>query len=177
MSLPRIACVSGKQGSGKQFRDGITIWHAGVPKPRRYAVQPDRVAVVPASGHDIMRTTTRLNGMLAWMVAVTTASAAELSVRVADDHGKAVADAVVTVLPQGASVNGLRRGRIGTKTIDQKNRSFIPYIEIFRPATRSCSATATRPGTTCIRSRRSNPSNSSSYPARVRRRWCWTRAA
>jgi len=42
-----------------------------------------------------------------WFVAVlaltaaAAASAADLNVRIADDHGKAVADAVVTVLPEG----------------------------------------------------------------------------
>jgi len=91
------------------------------------------MAVVPAPGYDTMRTTTWLIGMLAWMVAAT-GGAAELSVRVADDHGKAVADAVVTVLPQDANAQRPAiRSASGTKTIDQKNLMFIPYIEIFRP--------------------------------------------
>lgn len=63
------------------------------------------------------------------------ANAAELSVRIADDHGKPIADAVVTVLPQADAKNAASATRAtpNTRTIDQKDLMFIPYIEIFRP--------------------------------------------
>jgi plastocyanin len=77
---------------------------------------------------------------IGWIIAALTfaalasASAAELSVRIADDHGKAVADAVVTVLPQADAKNAPAAiSAPSTRTIDQKNLTFIPYIEIFRP--------------------------------------------
>jgi plastocyanin len=77
---------------------------------------------------------------IGWIIAALTfaalasASAAELSVRIADDHGKAVADAVVTVLPQADAKNApAARSAPSTRTIDQKNLTFVPYIEIFRP--------------------------------------------
>jgi len=78
-----------------------------------------------------MRTTGWIIAVLAW-IAAAAASAADLNVRIADDHGKAVADAVVTVLPQGDAKAAVRPAP-GTRTIDQKNLMFIPYIEIFRP--------------------------------------------
>jgi plastocyanin len=57
-----------------------------------------------------------------------------LSVRIADDHGKAVADAVVTVAPQGdATGRQATPPASTTKTIDKKDLMFVPYIEIFRP--------------------------------------------
>ena len=76
-----------------------------------------------------------------WFVAVlaltaaAAASAADLNVRIADDHGKAVADAVVTVLPEGDPKGDRPAPRTApsTRTIDQKDLTFIPYIEIFRP--------------------------------------------
>jgi plastocyanin len=81
-----------------------------------------------------MRTTRWFIAVLA-VAAAAIASAADLNVRIADDHGKAVADAVVTVLPEG-DTKGERpvmRPAPSTRTIDQKNLMFIPYIEIFRP--------------------------------------------
>ncbi len=68
-------------------------------------------------------------------LAAATASAADLNVRIADDHGKAVADAVVTVLPQGDAKNRKTAPQVAsaTRTIDQKNLMFAPYIEIFHP--------------------------------------------
>jgi plastocyanin len=60
------------------------------------------------------------------------ASAAELRVRVIDSHGAPVDDAVITVKPQG-ELNGEHRSASVTKIIDQKNETFVPYMEIFRP--------------------------------------------
>lgn len=78
-----------------------------------------------------------------WVIAVllaaaAAANAADLNVRIDDDHGKAVADAVVTVLPQTVSKDDRPALRIApsTRTIDQKNLMFIPYIEVFRPGDR-----------------------------------------
>jgi plastocyanin len=63
-----------------------------------------------------------------------TVDAAALKVQVNDDKGHPVGDAVVTVLPQNAAEKVPdRRGASVTKTIDQKQETFIPYIEIFRP--------------------------------------------
>ena len=81
-----------------------------------------------------MRTTGWFIAVLS-LAAAAAAGAADLNVRIADDHGKAVADAVVTVLPQD-NAKGQKtamRPTSGTKTIDQKNLMFVPYIEIFRP--------------------------------------------
>lgn len=79
-----------------------------------------------------MRTTGWFVAVLA-LTAAAAAGAADLNVRIADDHGKAVADAVVTVLPQGDPKGAAVRATPSTRTIDQKNLTFIPYIEIFRP--------------------------------------------
>lgn len=61
------------------------------------------------------------------------AAAGDLRVHVTDAHGVAVVDAVVTVKPrQQSNAPGEQRAPV-TKIIDQKNETFIPYIEIFRP--------------------------------------------
>lgn len=57
--------------------------------------------------------------------------AGELKVLLSDQHGKPVADAVVTLLPQDELPAPAHAPT--TKFIDQKNLTFIPYIEIFRP--------------------------------------------
>ena len=60
------------------------------------------------------------------------AYAAGIGVRISDTRGHAVADAVVTIAPQsGASVAPAPPA--ATRVIDQKNETFIPYIEVFRP--------------------------------------------
>jgi len=60
------------------------------------------------------------------------AYAAGVGVRISDTRGHAVADAVVTIAPQsGASVAPAPPA--ATRVIDQKNETFIPYIEVFRP--------------------------------------------
>ena len=59
------------------------------------------------------------------------AGAAGLGVRLCDARGHAVSDAVVTITPQsGASVSPAPSP--ATRAIDQKNETFIPYIEVFR---------------------------------------------
>jgi len=59
------------------------------------------------------------------------AGAAGLGVRISDARGHAVSDAVVTITPQsGASVSPAPSP--ATRAIDQKNETFIPYIEVFR---------------------------------------------
>jgi plastocyanin len=85
-----------------------------------------------------MRAQRQWVGILALAFALaTTSRAAELKVRVNDDHGHPVADAVVTLLPQNATPGGASVPRpasaSSTKIIDQKDEMFIPYIEIFRP--------------------------------------------
>jgi len=60
------------------------------------------------------------------------AGAAGLGVRISDTRGNAVADAVITVVAQaGGSVPPAPPP--ATRVIDQKNETFIPYIEVFRP--------------------------------------------
>ena len=54
-----------------------------------------------------------------------------LKILLSDQHGKAVADAVVTLMPQDMLQAPAHAST--TKFIDQKNLTFIPYIEIFRP--------------------------------------------
>lgn len=65
----------------------------------------------------------------------TAASAATLDLSVVDQQGQPVADAVVTALPAAATVvaPGAAARGAGTKTIDQKNLTFLPYVQIFRP--------------------------------------------
>ena len=59
--------------------------------------------------------------------------AAELSVRISTARGAAVADAVVTITSKpGTAAPGMRPAA-QTRIIDQKNETFIPYVEIFRP--------------------------------------------
>lgn len=77
-----------------------------------------------------MRKTAWLLALLAPFAVV--AHAAGLSVRIVDGHGAPVADAVVTVVSRGAppaaSAQPSRK-----RVIDQKNLTFVPYIEVFRP--------------------------------------------
>ena len=76
-----------------------------------------------------------LRWVIGWLMLATTASsaAAELNVQVADDRGKPVADAVVTVSPEGTAPGQPSKPAPATRFIDQKNLTFIPYIEVFRP--------------------------------------------
>ncbi|HEY3519985.1 MAG TPA: methylamine utilization protein [Rhodanobacteraceae bacterium] len=77
-----------------------------------------------------MRTARWLTFLLALAFAVPT-HAGGLEVRLLDQHGKPVADAVVTLLPKDGAPAPARAETV--KVIDQKNLTFIPYIEIFRP--------------------------------------------
>jgi plastocyanin len=61
-----------------------------------------------------------------------TASAAGLGVRISDTHGAAVADAVVAIAPHSGGSSPPAPPST-THVIDQKNETFIPYIEVFRP--------------------------------------------
>jgi plastocyanin len=59
------------------------------------------------------------------------ASAGALSIRLDDGHGHPVADAVVTLRKEGEAGPSQRAAM--TKIIDQRDETFIPYVEIFRP--------------------------------------------
>src|SRR6478672_13575338 len=74
-----------------------------------------------------------LGAGLAAMAAMRTAGAAELAVQVNDAHGQPVGDAVVTVLPREPATTLPRRPAPATRTIDQKDLAFVPYLEVFRP--------------------------------------------
>ncbi|MGH8211660.1 MAG: methylamine utilization protein [Rhodanobacteraceae bacterium] len=77
-----------------------------------------------------MRTAHWLTFPLALSLAAPT-HAGSLEVRLFDQHGKPVADAVVTLLPRDGTPAPAQAGTV--KVIDQKNLTFIPYIEMFRP--------------------------------------------
>lgn len=63
--------------------------------------------------------------------------AAELTVHVADQRGRVVADAIVTLTPRaGTELPAALQHPARTLTIDQKNETFIPYVEVFRPGDR-----------------------------------------
>ncbi len=76
-----------------------------------------------------------------WVVAVFFAcaglvrpvAAAQLSVDLTDDHGKAISDAVVTLALDSAHSTVAVRLPSATHVIDQKDETFIPYVQIFRP--------------------------------------------
>jgi plastocyanin len=78
-----------------------------------------------------MRTAHWLTFLLVSALAAT-AHAGGLKVSLLDQHGKPVPDAVVTLLPQNTGPASAAHPS-AVKTIDQKNLTFIPYIEIFRP--------------------------------------------
>ena len=54
-----------------------------------------------------------------------------LDVRVTDDRGAPVADAIVSVRPRAGS--GVPKPPSARRTIDQKNLAFVPSLEVFRP--------------------------------------------
>ncbi len=78
-----------------------------------------------------MRTIVALAGVLV-LLAGLPLRAGELDVSVDDGHAHPVADAVVTLRRQGDAGPG-RPPEPVTRTIDQKDLTFIPYLEIFRP--------------------------------------------
>jgi plastocyanin len=59
--------------------------------------------------------------------------AGELTAHITDSHGAAVPDAVVTIVPHDNAAAAARQVSAETKIVDQKNETFIPYVEIFRP--------------------------------------------
>jgi plastocyanin len=65
------------------------------------------------------------------LLAIGLANAAQLDVNVADRHGKPIADAVVSLLRRDGA--GAHPGAATTHTVDQKDLTFIPYVEVFRP--------------------------------------------
>jgi plastocyanin len=89
-----------------------------------------RDALVGTGGGMKMRSIMAWLAMLA-LLAAQPARAADLVVKVGDDHGRPVADAVVTVLPRAGGAP--KRPPPARRTIDQKNLMFVPYIEVFRP--------------------------------------------
>lgn len=78
-----------------------------------------------------MRKSVRLLALLAPLAAFA-ANAAGLEVRIVDQHGAPVADAVVTVMSRDAAATAPAHPPT-TRVIDQKNLMFVPYIEVFRP--------------------------------------------
>src|SRR6185436_2157730 len=58
--------------------------------------------------------------------------AAELAVQVEDARGRPTADAVVTVVPEGEQAKPAAPPP-ATRFIDQRDETFIPYVEVFRP--------------------------------------------
>jgi len=76
---------------------------------------------------------TRTLGWLAVYILSTAAlPGAELTARVSSAQGVAIADAVVSVTPRDAMAAATHESP-QTRTIDQKDETFIPYVEIFRP--------------------------------------------
>jgi plastocyanin len=59
--------------------------------------------------------------------------AAQLDARITDTQGAAVADAVLTIVPRDGAAAAVPHAGAETKVVDQKNETFIPYVEIFRP--------------------------------------------
>ena len=67
------------------------------------------------------------------VLGMATAFPAELAVRVVDARGAPVTDAVVTAVPRDALAFPVVATAPKTHVIDQRNETFIPYIEVFRP--------------------------------------------
>lgn len=59
--------------------------------------------------------------------------AAELGARIVDTQGAAVADAVLAIVPRDDVAAVTQHASPETKIVDQKNETFIPYVEVFRP--------------------------------------------
>lgn len=68
------------------------------------------------------------------LVAIPALHAADLEVRIADERGRPVADAVVTVWPATpGSPPTAEAAPPRRRVIDQRNLAFVPYLEVFRP--------------------------------------------
>src|SRR5437879_5278123 len=59
--------------------------------------------------------------------------AAEVVVRLSDGRGHPVDDAVVMLTPDAAAVAKSPVGPPATYIIDQRDESFIPYVQVLRP--------------------------------------------
>ena len=81
-----------------------------------------------------MRTALRTVLLLLACAGSAAVDAADLRIQVNDEKGHPVPDAVVTVLPQDLALKVASRRPPGqaTRTIDQKNETFVPYVEVFR---------------------------------------------
>jgi plastocyanin len=73
------------------------------------------------------------SGAAALLLLASDLDAAELSVRVTTARAAPVADAVVTITPKSGTPAPATRPVAETRIIDQKNETFIPYVQIFRP--------------------------------------------
>ena len=72
---------------------------------------------------------------IVWMSLAGGATAAEVTVEVADRRGRPVADTVVTLdIADGRAAPSPKATQ--TKIVDQKDETFIPYVETFRPGDR-----------------------------------------
>jgi plastocyanin len=60
-------------------------------------------------------------------------AAAQLVVHVSDSGGRPVADAVVTLVPQGDTPSPAQHRQPQVRVIDQKNLMFMPYVQVLRP--------------------------------------------
>ncbi|HEY6943252.1 methylamine utilization protein [Dokdonella sp.] len=69
----------------------------------------------------------------AWMLVSTAASAAELDIVVDDARGAPAADAVVSL--HGAGPPPPAREPL-THAVDQRDETFVPYVDVFRPGDR-----------------------------------------
>lgn len=73
---------------------------------------------------------------LLWLVLLAAAwgdaSAVDISARFTDRHGQPVGDALLMATAEGLAVPE-RAAPAVTRTIDQKDETFFPYLDIFRP--------------------------------------------
>ena len=73
------------------------------------------------------------SGAVALFLLAPNLGAAELTVRVTTTRSATIADAVVAITPNAGTIVPPTRPAAQTRIIDQKNETFIPYVEIFRP--------------------------------------------
>lgn len=60
-------------------------------------------------------------------------AAATVVMHVSDQQARAVSDAVITLTPDDATANALPAEPSKAYYVDQKDETFIPYVQIFRP--------------------------------------------
>jgi len=70
---------------------------------------------------------------MVWLALASGAACAGLSVRVTDQAGRPVANAVVTVIAPDGDDATPAGATPATRTIDQKQLTFMPYVEVLRP--------------------------------------------